>query len=490
MKNSLPKSINLFISLFLTVPFVQISQAANSDSLYYTNPNNYIGQELFKRKIVMLGDYGPNHHQPASYHRLMRILYKWLETANLGNEERNLSLVIENDEPTAYAINKFIIDGNMKEFTDTVKSEFYLETLEHLIELRKFSGIIDSVNRNRENKISITVKGFEQVGYINSERIIKLTSRDDEYWFVHERDSVTAKGIIDYLHNNPDEQILVFYGYFHLQNRLLDKRRSGISELTEEEGKGYCLAYYLKKEFGKENVLTIDPRCFVPEIFDNTLFEPLKDKEFLLRTETLPVDEEDKPGIDLTISCKDKFVNPINAEYICSRYMFEKLVNKIFWVKKWISGFKALNQYYLALGILQYSTGMHFKDDNELRIWLNKANFDSLNWLYSDKFKKRLEYMFINYPDEEFINSVISNFGSSYTVDENQLLKFDKWTSGELPKILEQVKFTNSIGVYWLGYAGEKIKAKDFLVKFSGQDYNEPERYLKWYRMKFYGTDY
>ncbi|MFI5144791.1 MAG: hypothetical protein ACHQJ4_04280, partial [Ignavibacteria bacterium] len=361
MKNSLYKSINFLISLIFAYSFSPISFAANSDSLYYTNPNNYVSAELFNRKIVMLGDYGPNHHQPASYHRLMCILYRWLELASTSAEKRNLSLVIENDEPTAFAINRYISDGNMKEFTDTVKSEFYLETLEHLIELRKFSGIIDSVNSGRENKISFTIKGFEQVGYINSDRIIKLSSRDDEYWFVHERDSVTAGGLIGYMRANPDGQILVFYGYFHLQNRLMDKRRSGVSELTPDEGTGYCLAHYLKKEFGKENVLTIDPRSFVADVFDNTLFEPLKDKEFMLRTETLPVDDDDKPGIDLTISCKDKFVNPINAEYICSRYIFEKLVNKIFGVKKWISGFKALNQYYVALGLLQYSTGMHFK---------------------------------------------------------------------------------------------------------------------------------
>ena len=490
MNNSLYRSINFLMSLIFACTILQKSAFAAPDSLYYLNPNSYVAGELFIRKIIMLGDYGPNHHQPASYHRLMCILYKWLELAVTSPDKKSLSLVIENDEPTAWAINRFISDGNMKEFTDTIKSEFYLETLEHLIELRKFSGVIDSLNSGRENKISFTVKGFEQVGYINSDRIIKLSSRDDEYWFVHERDSVTAFGLIDYLHKNPDEQILVFYGYYHLQNRLMDKRRSGVSELTPEEGIGYCLAHYLKKEFGKENVLTIDPRSFVPDVFDNTLFGALKDKEFMLRTETLPVDEEDKPGIDLTISCKDKFVNPINAEYLCTRYMFEKLVNKIFSVKKWIKGFKGLNQYYTDLGLLQYSTGMHFNDDNELRSWINKVNFDSLDWLYSDKFKKRLEYMFVNYPDDEFINSVISNFGSSYTVNEKQLFKFEEWEIKVLPKILEQIKFTNSIGIYWLGYDPEKIKAKEFLVKYSGQDYDEPEKYLKWYRMKFYGMDY
>jgi len=159
-------------------------------------------------------------------------------------------------------------------------------------------------------------------------------------------------------------------------------------------------------------------------------------------------------------------------------------------VKKWIKGFKGLNQYYTDLGLLQYSTGMHFNDDNELRSWINKVNFDSLDWLYSDKFKKRLEYLFVNYPDDDFINSVISNFGSSYTVNEKQLFKFEEWETKVLPKILEQIKFTNSIGIYWLGYDPEKIKAKEFLVKYSGQDYDEPEKYLKWYRMKFYGMDY
>ena len=491
LRKRLYRNVSIAICLICVFSFVQNPKSAQPDSLYYTNPNYQIANELFNRKIVMLGDYGPNHHQPASYRRLMCVLYNWLNLAKASGEKRSLSLVVENDEPTSFAINRFISDGNMKAFTDTIKSEFYLETLEHLIDLRNFSGVIDSVNMLRENKISFTVKGFEQVGYINFERIAKLSSRDDEFWFVHERDSVTANGIINYKNNNPEEQILVFYGYFHLQNRLLDKRRSGNSELSPEEGWGYCLAHFLKKEFGKSNVLTIDPRSFIPEIFDNTIFEHLKDKEFLLRTETLPVEDEDKPDIDLTISCKDKFVSPINAEYVCSRYILEKLVNKINDVKKWLpGGFKALNQYYIDLSILQYITGYRFVDDNELRAWLNKTNYDSLNLLYSNKFTNRLSYMFINYPDEEFINSVLSNFGSSYIVNDKSLINLEKWETKELPKILEQVKFSNSIGVYWLGYEEEKIKAKEFLVKFSGKDFNEPEKYLKWYRVKYFGTEY
>jgi hypothetical protein len=55
---------------------------------------------------------------------------------------------------------------------------------------------------------------------------------------------------------------------------------------------------------------------------------------------------------------------------------------------------------------------------------------------------------------------------------------------------LPRMKFINCIGIYWVGYPDEKVKAKEYLVKFSGEDFAEPEKYLQWYRMKYYGYEY
>jgi hypothetical protein len=67
---------------------------------------------------------------------------------------------------------------------------------------------------------------------------------------------------------------------------------------------------------------------------------------------------------------------------------------------------------------------------------------------------------------------------------------FEQWKQQELPMIIRHIKFTNSIGIYWFGYPDEKIKAKEYLKEFSREDFQEPEKYVQWYRMKFYGYNY
>jgi hypothetical protein len=56
--------------------------------------------------------------------------------------------------------------------------------------------------------------------------------------------------------------------------------------------------------------------------------------------------------------------------------------------------------------------------------------------------------------------------------------------------MVNRIRFTNSIGIYWVGYPNEKLKAKEYLKEFSGEDFAEPEKYLQWYRMKYFGYEY
>ena len=46
------------------------------------------------------------------------------------------------------------------------------------------------------------------------------------------------------------------------------------------------------------------------------------------------------------------------------------------------------------------------------------------------------------------------------------------------------------MGVYWIGYPDEQAKAKSYLKEFSGQNYSDPDQYLKWWRREFDKVSY
>ena len=133
----------------------------------------------------MLGDGG--HHQPAVYHYVFGTLYNWLDMCKNKPEEEKLTLIIENDSLFPNLLDNFIKDGDMQTLTGKMIFGFYLEDLEYYTNLRKFSLAIDTLNKHRDKKISFKMKAFEQVGGINADRVLSLSQREDELWFVNER---------------------------------------------------------------------------------------------------------------------------------------------------------------------------------------------------------------------------------------------------------------------------------------------------------------
>jgi hypothetical protein len=121
-----------------------------------------------------------------------------------------------------------------------------------------------------------------------------------------------------------------------------------------------------------------------------------------------------------------------------------------------------------------------------MNLLLNDSNFSPTEFLYSNRFESVLSPL-------NYMTSQINNFFNSYGVDAGKdsiMILLNRFKRLSAMFLMQRVKFTNSIGIYWFGYPDEKIKAKEYLVKFSGEDYAEPEKYLQWYRMKYYGYKY
>jgi len=487
--------IPLFLSLQRHLPIILsllfLSNAAFAqidDSLYYTNPNYHVAKELFNRKIVMLGDYG--HNQPAPLHRLLNTLYDWLDISANKEESHNLTLVLESDTLRCANINGYIKNGNIRTVTDKMKSEFYLENLEFYANLKSFSEKIDSVNQFRKNKIFFEVRGFEQIGDHNIEYVSRKSQKEDELWFVNERDSAIAAGIVNYLKLNPTEQILIFYGEAHLHSALIDKRAFGMSSLDYKEGFGFFLAHFLKQEFGNHDVLTVATLNFMPKPPRITFLDTASYDDILFKSKLMTSYDIMLGDYDYLISTEDKYINPADAGFVCSNYIFDKMVKNVYANKTYLPGYIAKRYYYWNLGGLYYLTGTQFRNDTELTNWLNEYKFDGSDWLYSDKLADFLTHLFVMERNKNYMNYIIRSYGIAYTLTDSDLASFEKWKENELPDILKHIKFKNSIGIYWFGYPDEKIKAKEYLKEFSGEDFAEPEKYLQWYRKKFWGFEY
>jgi hypothetical protein len=463
--------------LFIISPFVLFSavsiKSQEVDSLYYVDPHAFVAREIFNKKIVMLGDGG--HHQPAVYHYVLGTLYKWLDMCKNKPGEENLTLIIEDGKSMSNEINNYIKSGDMQTLVEKIFG-FYLEDLEYYTNLRKFSLAIDSLNKHREKKISFKVKAFEQVGSINFDRVLSLSQREQQLWFVNERDSVTAEGVINYINANPNERILIFYGGAHLIDTRISKQMGGTDKLTLEESKGYFLAYYLEQAFGAENVLKIVPWSST-SYFKKQDFPYPGSRSFIAKSEDLGVPDSLVAGSDYIYEIQYEYLPLIEGRRICSKVALNNNIECIKYVKSFRPSYVADMDYYRRI---------YLRDDSLSKQLDSVSNFNTTEFLYSNRFESVLSPL-------NYMTSQINNFFNSYGVDAGKdsiMILLNRFKRLSAMFLMQRVKFTNSIGIYWFGYPDEKIKAKEYLVKFSGEDYAEPEKYLQWYRMKYYGYKY
>jgi hypothetical protein len=477
----------LIFNLFFLILLIPCSlKCQEDDSLYYTNPDYHIAKELFTRRIVMLGDYG--HSQPGPYHHVLNTLDNWLKICATKNKDVHLTLILETEKEKTDEINKYIMTDDMSTLIDKFAPGFFLEDLEFYTQLRNFSRRLDSVNNSRTNKLFFNIKGFEEVGNINFEKQALRSRRESELWFVNERDSTTAMGIINYINSKHDEQILMFYGTAHLHNGYLNKNL-GFDDLTEKECMGYYLPYYLKKEFGNEKVITYFTLTDLDDYIYNPALKIVRGQDFITDPINLNLPDFQYNNLDYVMGCHGNYVVTIDAINIFSGYILKKIIENLNIYSHWLPGYKATTFYNRHLNAINLLTGNKFLDNNKVNDWFNRSSFDVSNRLYSNQFTDSLQKLFSDKQKSYLINNILSKFGIS-AIDQRQLQNFEKWKVENLPKILRQIIFTNSIGIFWFGYPDEKIKAKEYLKQFSGEDFQEPEKYLQWYRMKYYGFEY
>ncbi len=470
-----------FLLFLISIILISITgSSCTRERSIYEDPDKKIAELIFEKKIVMLADMG--HHTIRSYNTLLNVLYKWREAAKLNGENNSLLLVMETDSVDAKVMSDFITDPNTDSLFYNFYDSWYLDDIEFLLKLREFKLSLDSI---KEPFLKFELRGFEQV--LNDD-FYKIPEKEGDLWFINTRDSVTAMNLTNYIRQNPEQNILIFYGGAHLQKGLVEKP---MKNLTVREKMGYYLVHYLKKEFGEDNVNTVSQFTKDSNSFKFTPYEKFLGRDVLLKSDSIPSAWEDAEAekYDFVVIRPRLQLSPINRfNFLFSRKNIEFAIKKLEKLEAHLPGFSAQYEYDGILEKIYLITGKKFNNSNDLKVWKELSTFDYIGRLKSTEFKNDL----FNYYFDDSLSYKrrrrLLELGFGPGIIGYNITKVE-WVR-ELQNNLSLQEFHNAISVCILGYPDEQIKAKEILVEFSGNDFPNAFQYLRWYRKEQYNLPY
>src|SRR4030095_5435493 len=482
MKLNNNKLIPFDLSLILFIFFA--FSCSNINSRIDENPEKKVAELLFQKRVVMVADYG--HQNSAPRYSLLKMLNEWFEIAKTSKGNHSITLILERDSNNVNDLNYFLNTGDIDSIYSAAFLYGTLEEIDFYNNLRKFKQKLDSIENKR---ITFHLKGFEQV---LDDNFYRLSEKEGDLWFVSARDSVTASGIINYMNSNPDDNILIFYGGDHLQNGLLEK--TGTPTLKYSERLGYYLAYYLKKEYGDKQVLTIGQAIADSTHFLYTALEQYKRTNILLESKLLPTDgwweKLDSKNFDMYILRHDIFIiHPHRNNLVFSRKCIEHAIQRLNELENIGVEFETSKRIYVEiLEKLFIMTGTKFENGNDLKLWYENNNFLGLKRFRKKEFADQIfNYYYSNIGNRRAMR-MLNEYGLGPGVFDKPIdsTKFDRYDE---KGILWQA-YHNAESVFWVGYPDEKEEAKKILIQYSGQNFDKPEQYLEWNRKTNWLTDY
>jgi hypothetical protein len=486
-------SNNKIVIKLLIIFFILFSiNCSQTEQKYHTNPNSYVVIQLANKKIIMLGDFG--HGYPLPYKSLIHILNKWFDKVSRGDSKSyDITLVLEADTQEVSKLNEFILTGNWEPFVDYWLPYNTMEWFEFCSELRSLKLQIDSLNTNGHlnHKISFNIFGGESYNIFDNPQSLQLSIEEGSEYFVHIRDSLTAKNITQYLEKNNNRKTIIFYGNLHLIKNYVSKNIAGA--LPDSESYGYYLAHYLKKEFGQDSVLSIN-QWFVNEtMIKNSPFAASKDSNIFVYSKDIPWVNLRPENFDGYILRHEQGSSAHNLSYIFSKNIIAADIKRMQFIKEYLPGYLAKDFYDKAEESLKLLTGENFDDIKQWISWFKKDNYDGFLRLESNKFKNYIYQIYYENPSDQKIKLILLKLGFGPLIMSPQLLPKTDWEK-TWRDVLPHMKYLNSVGLLWIGTAEEKQKAEKYLsTAVSGVkvgDKLKPQDYLKLYRKYYEGVNY
>lgn len=455
----------------------------DEDSLYILNPEEFIAEEMFNKRIVMLGE-GIKHNDLFTFYCFLDILNKWIDKAAIEDtSEINLVMIFETTSDAAEVLKQYIFTGDIKPLLNLVAPSFYYETLEFYYELRIVKQRLDSINLDRQYKINIDIQGFEEIGYNKevNEKYYSMNQREQELWFINERDKYISEGVIKYLNENPDYNALILYGNFHLFRGYFNKRSPGLI-IPDEECMGYCLVQYLEDSFGEQNCVTITLMGFTPDRYKEPRFEKYTNESFIYKKAYEKWKWIDKTKINHVLILPYESIPLHPLYFILSRFIIEKSIEKLKEFEPFHSGYKTSSFTSPPRFYLSTMTGKGLYTSKLINEWYQKE-FNGFEYLDTEEFKGNIfTYYLKTYKGTA--DKILREIGFISKMTEDSFTS-RKWFEENWISALENIKIVNAIGIYWVGYPDEKEVAKGYLKSISGKDFDEAAQYFQWWRREY-----
>ncbi|MDD5362555.1 MAG: hypothetical protein PHN88_10520 [Ignavibacteria bacterium] len=452
------------------------------------NPERTIAREINKRKIVIVSE--QPHWHPSGYKEIIKILYEWFDvTKNSDVKSQTLNLVIEREDSLATEINNYFKSSNLSDILNRFSLGECYEHLEFIINLKSFNDSIVVENLNHPGlEINFKVLGFEDVGQNIPLEFLRMTKRESQLWFINKRDSVISQKFIDYYNTRKNDKYLFYYGLAHLQKDRVSKNLGGFI-VDSDSCMGYYLAGYLKKYFGDNNVLTIAKLITPPEKLKNMGLDSLVNKTPYVISDEVKNESLNKKQYDYFWFIH--YANTLDHIFsmVYSKFIFENALAKLFQYDNYSEGQLAYDQGKMILKNLSYSAGIDFKNINDYKKWFDKQKTFDLSHFDTKEYRDYIFNLFSKEENKEEINYKLLRLGFETNLGDIEMADKKEWDINIWPEAVKNIKFINAIGIFWAGYPDEKVRAKKYLMEFSGEDYALPEKYLQWWRKVYHNYD-
>lgn len=442
---------------------------------------------LGKHQVVMLGDFG--HSDAMPYYSLLNVLEAWLEDLREGQETPSrLTLVLEMDPEFAGLVAGYTkSESSWEALLEYMLPEFSLETLEFVSGLRQIQNDLVKIPGCESESLWIIGKEPE-----SDRKTREISEKEAFRFFVAQRDSLVANGILEHMRTNPNRRLLVFYGNAHLAGGKVNKASWAMQKVPAKESFGFFLPHYLRRVLGENEVLTVDqiPILKRRESVDIVLSDSLVEWDQVSPKHSSKQDPEQWKNMAILRSGKKVPHHPL-AGIACSS-VIERLSQELQKLKPLqsvsFSAIRAVPKYEKSLDLL---TRGQFTSLADWRDTFSADKYDGMSVVRSESFEEAVLDLMesISGGDRQAFVTLLR-----LGVSEQAVVAIARGSQNDFRKIWEneigQVLAIQSIGNWWCGNKKEIENAQKYLREFSGREFESPRDAMRWWRLKFQGVDY
>lgn len=498
MVNSNAKSkYYVFLSALVIILFVGISSCEDAHPRYIENPNAYLVSQLAHKRIIMLGDF--YHSAPLPYETIMSLLNEWVDEVAAGRSgDRNVVLILEADRQIVNNLKSFISGGDWGILARYWLPYNTLEWFEFCSELRQLHFKIDSLNSVKsafKDSISLSIFGGEPYNVLDNSELLGLSKAQIAKGFVNLRDSVSAYKVIHYLDSCSSKKAIIFYGLGHLIDKFVHKASA---VLPPSETGGYYLAYYLKRRFSEDSVLSVAQMPFGRLSHNCWAFPIATHADILVPSRELSKDDfvgfpsEIQPGNFDAVITRNEFLIP--GHPLCDVFGKEVIkadINRLAYFRKFLPGAIAQVYYDQALNSLELITGKNFHSLVGWKNWLKGTRYDGFKRIDSRAMQDEMFDRFYENTQDVHLREMLYDMGFRPVILNTGWTPTKAyWRETLWPHAIKDIKVNTSIGLLWVGTLKERMRAASYLMIMFGRPPLKPQSYLKLVRNRYYNAQY